>query len=142
MCWCAAQPGKFHVPLPVQRLEAHPRITIHYNTQMTALHGEDQLEGITIHSRIEEQTWKLNTSSVFVMVGAAPNTALALGSRGARRQGVRADGAGGWRGLGLWHVASGDFRRGRRSCGIRQTGGERRGRRICRDQRVWDFLNG
>jgi thioredoxin reductase (NADPH) len=61
------------------RLEAHPRITIHYNTQMTELHGEDQLEGITIRSRIEGAEWRLNTSSVFVMVGAAPNTAWLSG---------------------------------------------------------------
>ncbi len=61
------------------RLEAHPRITIHYTTQMTALHGDDQLESITIASRTEGQSWTLNTSSVFVMVGAAPNTAWLSG---------------------------------------------------------------
>jgi len=56
------------------RLEAHPRITIHYNTQMMGLHGDDQLEAITILSKMEGTTWRLNTSSVFIMVGAAPNT--------------------------------------------------------------------
>jgi thioredoxin reductase (NADPH) len=56
------------------RLEAHPRITIHYRTEMTALHGEDQLEAIIIRDRTSAQDWRLGTSSVFVMVGAAPNT--------------------------------------------------------------------
>ncbi len=56
------------------RLEAHPRITIHYRTEMTALHGDDQLSGITIRNKIEGQEWHLNTRAVFIMVGAAPNT--------------------------------------------------------------------
>ena len=30
------------------RLAAHPRITIHYRTQMTHLHGDDSLEAVTI----------------------------------------------------------------------------------------------
>jgi thioredoxin reductase (NADPH) len=56
------------------RLEAHPRITIHYDTQITGLHGQEHLEGITVFSRMDGTEWRLNTSSVFVMVGAAPNT--------------------------------------------------------------------
>jgi len=57
-----------------ERLVAHPRITIHYGTRMTALHGETDLDGITIHDRTSGQDWRLNTRAVFIMVGAAPNT--------------------------------------------------------------------
>lgn len=56
------------------RLEAHPRITIHYRTEMTCLHGEDHLEAVTIRDHGGGQDWRLETPSVFVMVGAAPNT--------------------------------------------------------------------
>ena len=58
----------------LQRLEAHPRITIHLCTQVTELHGADQLEGVTIHDALSGQDWRLNTHALFVMVGAAPNT--------------------------------------------------------------------
>ena len=56
------------------RLEAHPRITIHYRTQMTELHGEDALKGITIRDGGAGQDFTINTNACFVMVGAAPNT--------------------------------------------------------------------
>ena len=61
------------------RLEAHPRITIHYKTQMTALHGDDTLEAITIQDGGAGQDWRIDTVAVFVMVGAAPNTAWLSG---------------------------------------------------------------
>lgn len=56
------------------RLEAHPRITIHLCTQVTHLHGDTQLDGITVHDALSGQDWRLNTHALFVMVGAAPNT--------------------------------------------------------------------
>ncbi len=59
----------------LSRLEAHPRITIHTRTEVTALHGTDQLEAITIRDKSSGQDWRLNTRALFVMVGAAPNTA-------------------------------------------------------------------
>ncbi len=58
----------------LSRLEAHPRITIHCRTQVTALHGEDTLEELTIHDSASGHDWQLRTSAMFVMVGAAPNT--------------------------------------------------------------------
>lgn len=58
----------------LQRLETHPRITIHTRTEVTALHGEDRLEGITICDKASGQDWRLPTQALFVMVGAAPNT--------------------------------------------------------------------
>lgn len=54
------------------RLEKDPAITIHYGTQMTGLHGDDRLEGITIACGADKR--RIDTSGVFVMVGAAPNT--------------------------------------------------------------------
>ena len=58
----------------LSRLEKDPGITIHYCTEMTALHGEETLEAITVRDRSAGEDWRLNTRGVFVMVGAAPNT--------------------------------------------------------------------
>ncbi|PRY95674.1 thioredoxin reductase (NADPH) [Hasllibacter halocynthiae] len=58
----------------LSRLEKDPGITIHYRTEMTALHGEDALKGITIRDRAAGEDWRLPARAVFVMVGAAPNT--------------------------------------------------------------------
>ncbi len=56
------------------RLDADPSITIHYQTQMTGLEGDETLEAITIRDRAAGQDWRLKTRAVFIMVGAAPNT--------------------------------------------------------------------
>ncbi|MGC3936291.1 FAD-dependent oxidoreductase [Roseobacter sp. EG26] len=58
----------------LQRLNTHPRITIHTRTEVTELHGQETLEKITICDRNSGQDWQLRTSALFVMVGAAPNT--------------------------------------------------------------------
>ena len=58
----------------LQRLEAHPRITIHLCTSVSELHGKDSLDGVTIRDTLSGQDWRLNTGALFVMVGAAPNT--------------------------------------------------------------------
>jgi thioredoxin reductase (NADPH) len=55
-----------------QRLEADPRITIHYHSEVTALHGEGWLEGITLKTGASEQ--RINARALFIMIGAAPNT--------------------------------------------------------------------
>ncbi|MEM9501532.1 MAG: FAD-dependent oxidoreductase [Pseudomonadota bacterium] len=54
------------------RLEADPRITIHYNTQMNELHGEDTLEAVTLKG--PDGSRRQETRAVFIMIGAAPNT--------------------------------------------------------------------
>ncbi|MEO1044102.1 MAG: FAD-dependent oxidoreductase [Pseudomonadota bacterium] len=54
------------------RLEAEPNITIHYNSQVSALHGHDHLEYIEVTSG--DETRRMETPSLFIMVGAAPNT--------------------------------------------------------------------
>ena len=56
----------------VQRLKAQPNIEIHFGTEVTALHGGDRLERITVRSRGEENT--LPARALFLMIGASPNT--------------------------------------------------------------------
>ncbi len=55
-----------------QRLEADPRITIHYHSAVTALHGDSWLEAITLRTKDTEQ--RIDTRALFIMIGAAPNT--------------------------------------------------------------------
>jgi len=54
------------------RLEADPRITIHYNTSMTELHGDTSLEAVTLKGPDGDR--RQETRAVFIMIGAAPNT--------------------------------------------------------------------
>ncbi|MEM8537213.1 MAG: FAD-dependent oxidoreductase [Pseudomonadota bacterium] len=54
------------------RLEADPKITIHYQTQVGALHGEDHLQGLTLTG--PERPRDVATRAWFIVVGAAPNT--------------------------------------------------------------------
>ncbi|MFM7378895.1 MAG: FAD-dependent oxidoreductase [Erythrobacter sp.] len=55
-----------------QRLEADPRVTIHYHSEVTALHGESWLEGLTLKTGETER--RINARALFIMIGAAPNT--------------------------------------------------------------------
>lgn len=57
-----------------RRLESDPAITIHHETEMTGVHGEDYLDGIDIVHRPSGKSRRLDTCGVFIMVGAAPNT--------------------------------------------------------------------
>ncbi|WP_324074791.1 MAG: FAD-dependent oxidoreductase [Erythrobacter sp.] len=56
----------------MQRLEADPRVTIHYHSEVTALHGESWLEGITLKTGESER--RIDARALFIMIGAAPNT--------------------------------------------------------------------
>jgi thioredoxin reductase (NADPH) len=55
-----------------QRLEAQANIEIHFGSEVTALHGGDHLEEITVRSRGVESS--LQTRALFAMIGATPNT--------------------------------------------------------------------
>jgi thioredoxin reductase (NADPH) len=55
------------------RLEADPAITIEYGARVVDLHGSETLEAVTIQDANGEHT--IATCAMFVMVGAAPNTA-------------------------------------------------------------------
>jgi thioredoxin reductase (NADPH) len=55
-----------------QRLEADPAIQIHYDTEITDLHGEGHLEAVTFTTPQGDRV--IDTRALFVMIGAAPNT--------------------------------------------------------------------
>src|SRR5450631_807575 len=56
------------------RVEADPKITIEYDTEVTALHGADSLEAVTVRELKTGETRLLHIPALFIMVGAAPNT--------------------------------------------------------------------
>ena len=57
------------------RLEADPTITIEYGAEVTALGGKEKLEQVTIRNVKDGTTRDVPTCALFIMVGAAPNTA-------------------------------------------------------------------
>jgi thioredoxin reductase (NADPH) len=56
------------------RLEADPRIEIEFGAEVTALHGAEHLESISIRNAKTGTTRVLDTGALFIMVGASPNT--------------------------------------------------------------------
>lgn len=56
------------------RLEADPRITIEYESEIVALDGAEKLDSVTIRSRADGSERETPTCALFVMVGAEPNT--------------------------------------------------------------------
>jgi thioredoxin reductase (NADPH) len=56
------------------RLEADPRISIEYGTEVTALTGDDHLKSLSIRDVKSGATRSVDTRALFIMVGASPNT--------------------------------------------------------------------
>ena len=60
-----------------RRLLEDPAITVHFGHELSALKGDDRLDGVGIDG--PDGTWHLDTRAVFLMVGAAPNTGWLAG---------------------------------------------------------------
>ncbi len=58
----------------VQRIERSPRITLHPQTELSALHGARMLERVTWKDRRTGAEETVDVPNVFVMIGAVPNT--------------------------------------------------------------------
>lgn len=91
----------------MQRLEADPRITIHYHSEVTALHGDTWLEGITLKTRGTQQ--RIDTRALFIMIGAAPNTGWVSGLAQTDAKGFVLTGAGAEQGDDYATTAPGIF---------------------------------
>ena len=71
----------------VQRIESSPKITVHPFTEITALEGDTLLRGVTWTNRNTGESETRPVCSLFVMIGAEPNTdwlngCLTLDSKG------------------------------------------------------------
>ncbi|MBO1022647.1 FAD-dependent oxidoreductase [Methylobacterium sp. SD274] len=81
----------------VQRIASSPRITLHTQTEITALLGEDTLTSVTWTDRSSGISETKAIGNVFVMIGAVPNTGwlsdcLGLDPKGFVPTGLRSDG--------------------------------------------------
>jgi thioredoxin reductase (NADPH) len=56
------------------RLDADPAIEIEFGAEVTALHGAERLEAVTIRDVKSGATRVVETGALFIMVGALPNT--------------------------------------------------------------------
>jgi thioredoxin reductase (NADPH) len=58
----------------IERIQAHPKIEVYYETQITALSGKKTLESVEWKNSGKNQVWAKPVRTVFVMIGAVPNT--------------------------------------------------------------------
>jgi thioredoxin reductase (NADPH) len=58
----------------IQRIETAPNITLHAETEITALAGESDLERVTWHHKATNATEEHPIAHVFVFIGADPNS--------------------------------------------------------------------
>lgn len=56
----------------IERIRKNPAITVHFQAQVTALHGAETLQAVTLQDDVG--THEVSAAGLFVMVGAAPNT--------------------------------------------------------------------
>ena len=57
----------------VERLQASPKITFYFDTELTGLTGHDSLENVEWRSA-DGRSWTKPIRNLFVMIGAVPNT--------------------------------------------------------------------
>jgi thioredoxin reductase (NADPH) len=91
----------------MQRLEADPRVTIHYHSEVTALHGESWLDGITLKTGASER--RIDSRALFIMIGAAPNTGWLSGLAATDEKGFVLTGAAAGQGDDYATTAQGIF---------------------------------
>jgi thioredoxin reductase (NADPH) len=63
----------------IDQIERHPRITVRPRTQVTALLGTDELEGVELLDTDRRQTSVLAVRGLFVFIGAQPATGWLAG---------------------------------------------------------------
>lgn len=59
----------------INQLKKTPNVQIEFNSNIVEAHGQDHLEAISIHCATTNETNKVPANSLFIMIGAAPNTA-------------------------------------------------------------------
>lgn len=58
------------------RAKADPKIKFHWNAQVTALHGTDKFEGVTLKDTVTNATSELKLDGLFIAIGHRPNSEL------------------------------------------------------------------
>ncbi len=63
-----------------QRITHHGRITVHPRSELSEVHGRDQLTAVTWHDRQSGREIRLDAAAVFLLIGAAPCTTALPGA--------------------------------------------------------------
>lgn len=63
----------------VDQIRATENIDVYLNTALTAVHGENHLEAITIHNTATDNTETIPTPALFIFIGAAAHTDIVAG---------------------------------------------------------------
>ena len=58
----------------INQLKETRNVQIEFNSSVVEVHGEDHLEAISIHCATTNETSTVPANSLFIMIGAAPNT--------------------------------------------------------------------
>ncbi|MCC3272325.1 thioredoxin-disulfide reductase [Arthrobacter zhangbolii] len=62
-----------------QRARDHAKIRFEFNSEVTAIHGEDKVTGLTLTDTVTGATRELPAQGIFVAIGHAPRTDLLAG---------------------------------------------------------------
>ncbi|MEA2484629.1 MAG: thioredoxin reductase [Thermoleophilaceae bacterium] len=63
----------------VDQIKRDPRVTVHLSTEVRSAYGYDELEAVVVEDNRTGQRYQINTRSLFVFIGAVPNTAWLTG---------------------------------------------------------------
>jgi thioredoxin reductase (NADPH) len=58
----------------IDQLKQTKNVQIEFNSSVVEAHGEDHLEAISVHCSTTNEVNKVSANSLFIMIGAAPNT--------------------------------------------------------------------
>lgn len=58
----------------VDKIEESNKISVRYNTEVTELHGEGKLSGVSVRDKLSDATATLHPAGVFVFIGLMPNS--------------------------------------------------------------------
>ncbi len=58
----------------IDQLQATPNIQIEFNSSVVEAHGNNHLEAISVHCTVTNEVNRVPANSLFIMIGAAPNT--------------------------------------------------------------------
>jgi thioredoxin reductase (NADPH) len=63
----------------VDQIRQDPRVSVHLSTEIRAACGDDELEAVVAENNQTGERYQINTRSLFVFIGAVPNTAWLTG---------------------------------------------------------------
>jgi thioredoxin reductase (NADPH) len=63
----------------VDQIQHDPRVSVHLSTEVRAAHGDEELEAVVAENNRTGERYQINTRSLFVFIGAVPNTAWLTG---------------------------------------------------------------